>query len=376
MADKKDAYELLGVTKSASQEEIKKAYRKLARKYHPDVNKEPGAKETFQDISSAHDILGDPDKRAQYDQFGYAPFESGAPGGGAGAGGFNFEGFRGGAGGAGAGGFEDIFDMFFSGGGRGRARSHGPLKGRDLLYPIDLTLEEVVSGVDKTISVQRQANCPTCHGSGGEPGTQPVTCDRCKGSGQVARQQGFMTMYVPCDKCGGRGTVNTSPCKKCSGKGTEFRTDTITVSIPPGVDNDMRLMAANGMGEAGANGGPAGDLYVAIRVLFHHFFERKGNNLYCEVPVNFYEAALGSKIRVPTISGTATMNIPAGAQSGQLFRLRGKGVPKIRGIGKGDQIVQIKLITPTNMTRKSKDLLKEMQKEDKTNYRKDLKFKK
>ena len=185
-----------------------------------------------------------------------------------------------------------------------------------------------------------------------------------------------MTMFVPCDKCGGRGTINASPCKKCGGKGTEFKTDTITITIPPGVDNDMRLLAARDMGEAGANGGPAGDLFVAIRVLFHNFFERRGDNLYCEVPVSLYEAALGSKIRVPTINGTAMMNVPPGAQSGQLFRLRGKGVPKIRGVGKGDQIVQIKLVTPTNMSRKSKDLLKEMQKEDKTNYRKDLKFKK
>ena len=264
----------------------------------------------------------------------------------------------------------------FTGGMGGRARRHGPARGRDLQYPIDLTLEEVVSGVDKTISIQRDAPCERCKGTGGEPGTQPITCTKCGGSGQFAQQRGFLTMYVTCDQCHGRGTINKNPCTTCRGRGTQLKTETLTVTIPPGVDSNMRLMAAQGMGEAGALGGPSGDLYVVIRVLIHNFFERKGDNLYCEVPISFYEATLGSKIRVPTINGTAMMNIPPGSQSGQLFRLRGKGVPKIRGIGTGDQIVQIKAITPTNLSRKQKDTLKELQESDKTNYRKGLKFKK
>jgi len=378
---KRDLYEVLEVKKDASQDEIKKAYRKLARKYHPDVNQAPDAKQKFTEISSAYEILSDPDKRARYDQFGWAAFEGpGAPGaGGPGAGGFggfNFEGF-GAEGTGGFGGFEDIFDLFTGGGfGGARARRTGPSRGRDLQYPIDLTLEEVVSGVDKTIRIQRDAHCDRCHGSGGEPGTQPTTCTKCGGSGQVAQQRGFLTMYTTCDQCRGRGTINTKPCTACGGRGTQLKTETFTITIPPGVDTNMRLLAAQGMGEAGAEGGPSGDLYVVIRVLIHNFFSRKGDNLYCEVPISFYEAALGTKIRVPTISGSAMMNIPPGSQSGQLFRLRGKGVPKLRGIGTGDQIVQVKIITPTNLTKKAKDMLKELQMEDKVDYRKDVKGRK
>ncbi len=377
MADKTDAYELLGVSKDAPADEIKKAYRKMARKYHPDVNPSEDASTKFKEVSAAYEILSDPDKRRQYDQFGWAAFEGGPPPGGPGSGGFgdfDFEGFSQ-QGGGGFGGMDDIFEMFFGGRG-GRARHTGPARGRDLQYPIDLTLEEVVSGTDKTIRVQHQSPCERCHGSGGEPGTQPVQCTACKGSGQTARQQGFMTMFTTCEKCGGRGTINTSPCTKCHGRGSELKSETLTINIPAGVDTNMRLLAAQGKGEAGMNGGPSGDLYVVIRVLIHRFFERKGDNLYCEIPLSIYEASLGAKIRVPTISGTATMNIPPGAQSGQLFRLRGKGVPKLRGVGTGDQIVQIKLVTPTNMNKKAKDLMKELQAEDKADYRKDLKYRK
>jgi molecular chaperone DnaJ len=376
MADtKRDLYEVLGVGKDASQDEIKKAYRKLARQYHPDVNPSPDAKAKFSEISNAYEILSDPEKRAQYDRFGFAAFEGiGAPGG-PGTGGFDFEGF-GTEGFGGFGNIEDIFDMFTGGFGGARARRTGPARGRDLQYPVDLTLEEVVSGVDKTIRVQRDAPCDRCHGSGGEPGTQPITCNRCGGSGQIKQQRGFLTMYMPCEKCQGRGTVNQTPCNACNGRGTQLKTETLTVSIPPGVDTNMRLMAAQGMGEAGIYGGPSGDLYVVIRVLTHPIFDRKGDNLYCEVPVSFYEAALGAKIRVPTINGSAMMNIPPGSQSGQLFRLRGKGVPKLRGVGSGDQIVQVKLVTPSNISRKAKDLIRELQQEDKTDYRKGLKFKK
>ena len=346
---KRDLYEVLGVSKGADEKEIKKAYRRLAMKYHPDRNpddKEASAK--FQELSEAYEILSDSQKRQAYDQFGHAGVD--------GQGGF-------GGAGAGAGSFSDIFgDVFgdiFGGGGAGRGRS-SVQRGSDLKYNLELTLEEAVRGIEKTIRVPTLVNCDTCDGSGAKKGTSPTTCSTCGGSGQVRMQQGFFAVQQTCPTCSGAGKIIKDPCGSCYGRGVKEETKTLNVKVPPGVDTGDRIRLS-GEGEAGRNGGPAGDLYVEIHVRKHAIFERDGANLYCEVPISIAEAALGGELEVPTLDGRVKLKIPAETQTGKLFRLRGKGVKPVRGHAVGDLMCRVVVETPVNLTSRQKELLQELE---------------
>ena len=347
---KRDLYEVLGVSKGADEKEIKKAYRRLAMKYHPDRNpddKEASAK--FQELSEAYEILSDSQKRQAYDQFGHAGVD--------GQGGF-------GGGGAGAGSFSDIFgdvfgDIFGGGGGGGRSRS-SVQRGSDLKYNLELTLEEAVRGIEKTIRVPTLVNCDTCDGSGAKKGTSPVTCTTCGGAGQVRMQQGFFAVQQTCPACSGAGKIIKDPCGSCYGRGVKEETKTLNVKVPPGVDTGDRIRLS-GEGEAGRNGGPAGDLYVEIHVKKHAIFERDGANLYCEVPISIAEAALGGELEVPTLDGRVKLKIPTETQTGRLFRLRGKGVKPVRGHAVGDLMCRVVVETPVNLTSRQKELLEELQ---------------
>lgn len=345
---KRDLYEVLGVAKDASADDIKKAYRKLAMKHHPDRNPDDKhAEEKFKEVQSAYEILSDDQKRAAYDRYGHAAFE---PGGG--AGGF-------GAGAAGAN-FSDIFgDVFGDIFGGGRARG-GPQRGADLRYSLEIDLEEAVRGTKVQIKVPKLETCNTCEGSGAKKGSTPVTCTTCKGHGQVRVQQGFFTLQQTCPACRGSGKQIKDPCPDCRGQGRVQKQKTLQVNIPAGVDNGDRIRLA-GEGEAGPQGGPAGDLYVQVSVKEHEFFTRDGNDLYCEVPVSFVDAALGGELEVPTMDGRVKLKIPAESQTGKLFRVRGKGVPSVRGSGQGDLICRIVLETPVNLNGKQKELLREFQ---------------
>lgn len=358
--EKRDYYDVLGVSKSATADEIKKAYRKLARQYHPDVNKDnPDAAEKFKECSEAYSVLSDEKKRAQYDQFGHAAFDGAAGAGGAGGfGGFDFSGF-GGAGG----GMEDIFDMFFGGGG-GRSRGGhqaGPQRGSDLRFDMEITFEEAAFGVEREINLTRDEQCPKCKGSGAEPGSKVETCPECHGTGQVSFTQntmfGQMRNVRPCSRCHGEGKIITEPCKECKGKGTVRKTKKLKVKIPAGVNDGSRLRVS-GEGEAGMRGGPSGDLYVYLYVKPHKFFERDGNTVLCEVPINIVQATLGDEIKVPTLDGQVTMKIPEGTQPGQVLRLKGKGIPSLRGGSRGDQLVRIKVVVPKKLSEKQKDALR------------------
>jgi molecular chaperone DnaJ len=347
---KEDYYELLGVTREASAEEIKKAYRKKAIQYHPDKN--PGnkqAEEMFKKVSEAYEILQDADKRAAYDRFGHAAFSQGAGprGGGAGggpAGGFHdpFDLFRevfGGGGGS-------IFEEFFGGGGGG---GEGARDGADLRYDIEITLEEAARGVEKEISFRKLAACPHCGGSGAEPGSKRVTCPTCRGAGQVTTSRGFFTVRQICPTCHGTGTRIEKPCRECRGDGRINQTAKLNVRVPPGVDTGSKLRSA-GNGEAAVHGGQPGDLYIVIHVQDHEIFERQGDDLFCEIPVKFTLAALGGTIEVPTLSGKASLKIPAGTQSGTTFRLKGRGMPALRSGHSGDQLVRVQVEVPTHLT--------------------------
>lgn len=353
---KRDYYEVLGVSKSASDDEIKKAYRKLARKYHPDVNRDnPKEAETkFKEASEAYEVLSNADKKAQYDQYGHAAFD-GAQGGA------GFGGFGGGFGGAGAGGFGDIFDMFFGGQGFG-GRSNGPEKGSDLRYDMEITFEQAAFGVEKEIEIPRTEDCRACHGTGAAPGTHADTCPDCKGTGQVQFTQntpfGRMMNVKPCERCHGEGKIVKTPCKECHGQGKVKARRKIKIKIPGGVDNGSRLRVAH-EGEAGMRGGPQGDLYVYIFVKPHKLFVREGNDVICEVPISFVQAILGDEIEVPTLEGRVKFRIEEGTQSGTIFRLRNKGIPHLRGNSRGDQHVKVKVVTPKNLTEKQRELLKE-----------------
>ena len=331
-------YDRLGVSKDASQDEIKKAYRKMSKKYHPDINKEPGAEEKYKEVQEAYETLGDEQKRAAYDQYGAAGANGGFGGGTGGFDGFN--------GGAGFGGFEDIFSSFFGGGGATR-NPNAPRQGDDLQYRVDLTFEEAVFGVEKEVSYNREATCETCSGTGAKPGTSPVTCSRCHGQGVInvdtQTPLGMMRRQVTCDVCHGTGKEIKDPCPTCHGSGHEKKSHKVSVKIPAGVETGQQIRL-QGQGEAGFNGGPYGDLFVIIKVLPSKEFERDGSTIYYSMNISFVQAALGD-----TVHGKVELTIPAGTQTGKTFRLRGKGAPKLRGGGQGDQHVTVNIVTPTKL---------------------------
>lgn len=346
---KRDYYEVLGLEKNASKEEIKKAYRKLSKKYHPDINKEAGADEKFKEVKEAYEVLSDDQKRDQYDRFGHTDPNQGFGGYGNG----DFGGF---------GGFEDIFSTFFGGGSSRRRDPNAPRQGADLQYTMSLEFEEAVFGKETVIEIPREENCDTCHGTGAKPGTKPETCSHCHGSGQLNTEQntpfGKIVNRRVCNYCNGTGKMIKDKCKTCGGTGKVKKRRKINVKIPAGVDDGQQLRVS-GQGEPGINGGPAGDLYVVFHVKEHEFFERDGDDIYCEVPLTFSQAALGDEIEVPTLHGKVKLKVPSGTQTGTKFRLRGKGVPNVRGYGVGDQHIHVKVVTPTKLTEKQKQLLRE-----------------
>ncbi|MFD2191934.1 molecular chaperone DnaJ [Pistricoccus aurantiacus] len=351
---KRDYYEILGVERGADQKEIKKAYRRLAQKYHPDRNAgDNSSAEKFREVSEAYEVLADNEKRAAYDQFGHAGVDGQA--GGFGAGGF---------GGAGAGGFSDIFgDVFgdiFGGGGGGRRHPNAPQRGSDLRYNLELDLEDAVTGTSVDIRVPRHVECGRCDGEGAEPGSSKETCPTCHGHGQVRMQQGFFAVQQTCPTCHGSGQHIKVPCHECHGQGRVRETRTLSVKIPAGVDTGDRIRL-NNEGETGINGGPPGDLYVQVAIKPHPIFQRDGKNLHCEVPINFVDAALGGELEVPTLNGRVKLKIPAETQTGKLFRLRGKGVKPVRGGTPGDLICRVALETPVKLTEHQKDLLRKFQ---------------
>ncbi len=345
---KRDYYEVLGVAKNSSEAELKKAYRKKAMKYHPDRN--PGNKDaeaSFKECAEAYDVLSDSRKRSSYDQFGHAGVQ-GAAGGPGGAGGFNFNDLG------------DIFGDVFGDIFGGRRGGGGPQvqRGADLAYDLVLTLEEAVRGGDHNLKVPTLVACKTCNGNGAKPGTSPTTCSKCRGSGQVQMQHGFLAIQQPCPDCRGEGQVIKDPCTDCHGQGRTRQTKTLNVKIPEGVDTGDRIRLS-GEGEAGHAGGPAGDLYVQMQVKPHKIFKRQGQDLYTEVPVSFATAALGGEIEVPTLNGQVRLKIPTETQSGKLFRMRGKGVKSVRRAGTGDLLCQVVIETPVNLTVKQKEVLQD-----------------
>jgi molecular chaperone DnaJ len=342
---KRDYYEVLGVSKGASEQELKKAYRRIAMKYHPDRNSEDkDAEDKFKEASEAYEVLSDTSKRSAYDQFGHAGVE-GAGGGGGGAGFGSFSDI-----------FGDVFGDIFGGGQRGG----GPSRGADLRYTLELSLEDAVRGTNVKIKVPTLVSCKTCDGSGAKAGTKPVTCSTCGGHGQVRMQQGFFSVQQTCPTCRGKGKMIADPCGDCRGQGRIEETKTLNVKVPPGVDTGDRIRLS-GEGEAGADGGPTGDLYVQVSVKEHEFFQREGRDLYCEVPIGIVEACLGGELEVPTLDGRVKLKVPEGTQTGKLFRLRGKGVTPVRGGPVGDLLCRVTLETPVNLTAKQKELLKELQ---------------
>ena len=354
----KDYYKTLGVDKNADAAEIKKAYRKLAMKYHPDQNKDnPDAEAKFKEVSEAYDVLKDEQKRAAYDQFGTAAFDGSMGGGPGGFGGF----------GGGAGAFSDIFeDMFgdFMGGGGSRAgRGQSAMRGSDLQYTLEISLEDAFKGKETTIKVPVNATCDVCDGSGAESGSAAEKCDTCDGIGRVRQQQGFFTIERTCPTCQGQGTIIKNPCKKCGGQGRIRKEKTLKIKVPPGVDTGRRIRLAR-EGEAGVRGGPSGDLYVLLAVKPHKFFRRDGANLYCRVPIPVTKAVLGGEIEVPTIEGKATkVKIPEGTQTGQQFRLRSKGMSMLQSENRGDMFIEIFVETPVNLNKKQKDMMKQLDKD-------------
>lgn len=356
---KRDYYEVLGLSKNASKDEIKKAYRKLARQYHPDVNKEAGADEKFKEISEAYEVLSDDDKKAYYDQFGHVDPNQGFGGGGAYSS-ADFGGF---------GGFEDIFSSFFGGGSTRRQDPNAPRKGDDLQYTMTITFEEAAFGGEKEVQVTKEENCETCHGTGAKKGTSAETCSACKGSGQITIEQntafGRIVNRRTCTSCRGTGKVIKEKCSACRGQGRVDKKVTLKVKVPAGVDNGQQIRLA-GKGEAGMNGGPAGDLYVAFRVKPHEIFVREDDDVYLEMPITFAQAALGAEVEVPTLDGKVMLKIPAGTQTGTKFRLRGKGIQNVHGHGKGDQHVVVKVVVPKKMTSKQKELLRKFDEADTT----------
>ncbi len=363
MASKRDYYEVLGVAKSATAEELKKAYRKLAIQFHPDKN--PGdkaAEEKFKELTEAYEVLSNPDKRKAYDQFGHAAGAGGAGFGG--AGGFDPSGFD-----FASGSFNDVFGDIFGdlfGGGRGRGGAAGGKRrrsraqqGADLQYELDITFEEAAFGCEKVIRVSRLHPCKTCDGSGAKAGSKPTTCSQCSGSGEIRFQQGFFSVSRTCNKCHGEGQMISDPCTDCSGSGRVRKTSELAVKIPAGIDSGQRLKLSD-EGEPGVHGGPAGDLFVLIHVKAHTFFERDGFDLHCDIPVSFSQAALGAEIDVPTLEGKAQIKIPAGIQSHKVLRLKNKGLARLGGYGRGDQLVRVVVETPSKLSSEQKELFRRL----------------
>jgi molecular chaperone DnaJ len=351
---KRDYYEVLSVTRTASDGELKTSYRKLAMQWHPDKN--PGNAECeakFKEINEAYDCLKDPQKRAAYDRYGHAAFENG----GAGAAGGGFGGFSASA-------FSDIFDDLFGGmGRRGGGRSGGRERGADLRYNLEITLEEAFNGKNAKIELPTNVACETCSGTGAKAGTQPVQCKTCQGSGRIRHAQGFFTLERTCASCQGRGSVITDPCKSCGGAGRVVKERTLEVNIPAGVEDGTRIRLG-GEGEAGARGGGNGDLYIFLSVTQHPIFQREGADLYCRVPISMVTATLGGEFEVPTVDGARSkVKVPEGTQTGKRFRLSGKGMPVLRSRDRGDMYVQVAVETPQKLTKKQKELLKEFEKE-------------
>lgn len=357
MASKRDYYEVLGVTRTATKEELKKQYRSLARQYHPDVNGEADAGERFKEISEAYEVLSDDDKRAAYDRFGHAGVGNG------GFGGFDQQGF---------GGFADIFEEFFGsfgGATGGRRRRHGPRRGPDLRYDLTITFEEAIFGAEREIEYRRAETCPVCSGSGAEPGSRPITCTTCNGSGEVRRvQQSILGQFVnvtTCHTCNGTGELIPDLCKECNGRKQVERTVTKKVKVPAGVDSDTQIRLT-GEGGAGLDGGPAGNLFVVLNVAPHEYFQRRGDDIVLDLQINIAQAALGDEITVPTVDGDTALQIPGGTQSGRVFRMRGLGVPKLdrsgrgQNVGRGDQLVIINVAIPKNLTPEQQDLFKQL----------------
>ena len=341
-------YDRLGVSKDASQDEIKRAYRKMSKKYHPDINKEPGAEEKYKEVQEAYETLSDDQKRAAYDQYG--PDGANGFGGQGGFGGFD--------GGAGFGGFEDIFSSFLGGG--ATRNPNAPRQGDDLQYRVNLSFEEAIFGAEKEVHYNREATCKTCSGSGAKPGTSPVTCGRCHGQGVInvdtQTPLGMMRRQVTCDVCHGTGQEIKEPCQTCHGTGHEKQSHKVSVKIPAGVETGQQIRLA-GQGEAGFNGGPYGDLFVIINVNPSDKFTRDGSTIYYTLNISFVQAALGDTVEVPTVHGNVEMTIPAGTQTGKTFRLKGKGAPRLRGGSQGDQHVTVKIVTPTKLNDAQKEAL-------------------
>ncbi len=347
MPTKRDYYEVLGINKNATDEKIKKAFRKLAFKYHPDHNREDGAEDQFKEVNEAYEALSDPDKRATYDRFGH--------GNGEGLFGQGFEGFD-------LSGFGDIFDAFF---GRGTTAStrQAPQRGADLHHRLTITLEEAAFGVEKEISLSRTERCSLCQGTGCQPDSQPSQCPTCNGNGQVRQVQqsifGRFTNITVCPQCHGEGKIITDPCPQCRGTGKEKRQRNIAVKIPAGVEDGSR-MRLSGEGEAGVRGNPSGNLYLSLSVKQHEFFIRDGNNIHYELPISFAQAALGAEVEVPTLDGSAKLKLPAGSQTGKVFRFKNKGVPHLHGRGHGDQLVRLLVITPDSLTKEQRQLFEKL----------------
>ena len=371
MADKRDYYEVMGVPKNAPEDEIKKAYRKLAKKYHPDLN--PGDKEAeqkFKEVNEAYEVLSDKDKRARYDQFGFAGVDPNF-GGGAGGAGSPFQGVD----------FDmgDIFDSFFGGGfGRQTRRANRPRRGSDTEAQVIISFEEAAKGCKKEVSFTQVDACETCHGTGAEPGSSPQTCPQCNGTGQVRVSQrtpfGVVQTSRGCDRCQGTGKIIEKPCKQCGGSGRMRRNKKIEITIPAGIDDDQ-ILNVPGHGNAGAGGGPNGDLHVYVSVRPHPIFERRGNDVWCEMPITFTQAALGADVTVPTLDGQVSYHVHEGTQPGDIFKLRGKGIQSLNGRTRGDQYVQVTVEVPRNLSQRQKELLQELDKNgDERNYQKRRSF--
>lgn len=350
----RDYYDVLGVPPNASKDEIKRAFRKLAREYHPDVSQHADAEMRFKEINEAYEVLSDDDKRGRYDRFGHAGVQ-GSPG-------FS--------GGVGFGGFEEIFEEFFSTfGGARAARRRGPRPGEDRRVTTTITFEEAIFGVDKEIEFERLETCEACGGSGAEPGTSPVRCPECKGTGEIRQVQqtflGAMVRTSPCPRCAGRGEINQSPCRVCAGNGVQRKSVRLNVQIPPGVREGLQIQI-RGEGDAGERGAPNGNLYVIIQVKEHKFFKRKDNDIILDINLNVAQAALGDRVVIPTVDGDVELVIPAGTQTGRVFRLRGKGVPRLRSdgstSGRGDQLVYVQVEIPTNLTVEQRELFEKLAK--------------